>query len=54
MEVVRRELNLQVEDIDETQWQKDVANYTSLLYDYRVRRGHYLFVLNWLEGYHGH
>lgn len=55
MEVLRRELNLQVEDIsDKADLHRELADYTSLLYDYRSKRGHYMFVLNWQGGYHGH
>lgn len=55
MDVVRRTLKLQIEDIQDTpEMESALVDYTSMLYDYRSRRGHYEFVLNWRGGYHGH
>ncbi len=55
MEVARKDLNLQIDDIRENaKLHKSVADYETLLYDYRGRRGHFQFVHNWLGGYHGH
>ncbi len=55
MEMLRRELNVEIEDIDAKSDLRDALDsYRSLLYDYRGKRGHYLFVTNWVKGYHGH
>jgi hypothetical protein len=55
MEVLQRDLKLLIEDIDrDPKLRKATDDYTELLYDYRARRGHRLFVTNWREGYHGH
>lgn len=55
MDVARNELNLLIDDIRETPvLQKSLAKFEALLYDYRARRGHYIFVHTWLGGYHGH
>jgi len=55
MEVLRRRLNLQIEDIDDNSDLKSaLAGYMLLLTDYRNRRGHLSLLFNWREGYHGH
>lgn len=55
MEVLRRELKLQVDDLgDHTDLRDALASYRALLYDYRGRRGHYLFVSSCSKEYHGH
>jgi len=55
IEVARRELKLLIEDIADTpDLQEALRNYTRLLLDYRARRGHYSFTMNWMEDYHGH
>lgn len=55
MDVLRRELKLQIDDVgDRAELQKALSDYRALLYDYRGKRGHYFFVSNWSEGYHGH
>ncbi len=55
MEVLRRELKLQVDDVeDHPDLQRALADYRSLLYDYRAKRGHYYFVSSCSKEYHGH
>lgn len=55
MEVLRRRLNLQIEDVDDRPDLKDaLAGYMMLFTDYMYRRGHHDVVFNWREGYHGH
>lgn len=55
MEVLRRDLNLQIEDVDDTPDLKEVlARYMLLLTDYMNRRSHRSVVFNWRDGYHGH
>ncbi len=55
MEVARRELKLVIEDVADTPELQDALRaYTPLLFDYRARRGHHLFVMNWKGYYHGH
>lgn len=55
MEVLRRKLNLQIEDIDSSpDLKKAVERYMMLLTDYMHRRQHGSVVFNWREGYHGH
>jgi membrane-bound ClpP family serine protease len=55
MYVLQRDLNLQIEDIEANpRLRETLANYYDLLWDYRHKRRHELFVLNWAGGYHGH
>lgn len=55
MEVVRRDLNLQINDLDDTSTLRDALKvYNTLLFDYRMRRGHEYFCVDWVGGYHGH
>lgn len=55
MEVLRRELKLQIEDVNDTpDLQRAVMDYYNLLDDYRSRLGHHLFVTHWRGEYHGH
>lgn len=55
MDVLRKKLNLQIEDVDANPVLKDaLAGYMMLLTDYRLRRGHDSVVFNWEGGYHGH
>jgi ClpP class serine protease len=55
MEVLRRRLKLQIEDIDANpKLKSSLQGYMMLLLDYMHRRGHGFVVFNWREGYHGH
>jgi hypothetical protein len=55
MQVIRRDLNLQIFDLDdEPQMREAVTAYADLLTDYRLRRGHDYFSIDWIGGYHGH
>lgn len=55
MQVARRELKLQIEDLDDAPEVRDaLASYNKLLMDYRMRRDHMSFVIDWVGGYHGH
>lgn len=55
MDMARRELNLRIEDIEDTSGLHEaLTHYATLLYDYKTRRGNEFFVLHWKGGYHGH
>jgi hypothetical protein len=55
MQVARRDLKVQIEDLDDTpEVMAALTTYNILLLDYRMRRGHEYFVLDWVGGYHGH
>ena len=55
MQVARRDLKLKIEDLDDTPDVKEAFSiYSNLLLDYRLRRGHGYFVIDWVGGYHGH
>jgi hypothetical protein len=54
MATLRRDLRLQIEDIDETPALRAAINpYLGLFNDYRMRRGHYTLVLHAGEVFHG-
>ncbi|MCE9620838.1 MAG: ATP-dependent Clp protease proteolytic subunit [Actinomycetia bacterium] len=54
MAVARRDLNLQIEDLEDTPEIRDaLAAYNSLLLDYRMRRGHGEICVDWTGGYIG-
>lgn len=54
MEIVREELQLRIEDIEDVAGLKDaLTSYTSLLFDYTSKLGHSV-VAGWANGYHGH
>lgn len=55
MDVLRKKVNLQIEDFETNPRLKDaVSGYMMLLTDYTMRRGHHSVVFNWEGGYHGH
>lgn len=55
MEILRRELKLRIEDVEDTpDLHSAIKSYYNLLNDYRNRLGHYLFVTHWRGEYHGH
>ncbi|MFA5774849.1 MAG: ATP-dependent Clp protease proteolytic subunit [Ilumatobacteraceae bacterium] len=55
MQVARRDLNLKIEDLDNQPKIRDaLASYNELLTDYRMRRGHENFCIDWIGGYYGH
>jgi Serine dehydrogenase proteinase len=54
MAVLKRSLNLQIDDIEDTpQLNETVANFRILLYDYKMKRSHDYFIFACSEGYHG-
>ena len=55
MEVLRRELKIQIEDLEDTPGLHAAARrYYTLLTDYKSRLGHHIFVTHSKEDYHGH
>jgi membrane-bound ClpP family serine protease len=57
-EVVERELQLQIEDLDEPSEERAelrdaLVQYNRALFDYRALRGHDLYVIDSAEGYYG-
>lgn len=55
MEVLRRDLKLQIEDIEaDSTLAGQIHPYTNLLSDYRSRLGHHRWITHWRGGYHGH
>lgn len=55
MQVARRDLRLRIDDLDETPDVRDaLASYNNLLFDYRMRRSHFDFAIDWVGGYYGH
>lgn len=55
MAIARSELQLQINDIAGSPGLEEaLADYTDLLYDYRVTRNHHFALINWAHGYHGH
>jgi hypothetical protein len=55
MQVLRRDLKLHISDLDDTpDIREAITSYTELLSDYRMKRGHDYFSIDWVGGYHGH
>ena len=55
MQVARRELKLLIDDLEDTPDVRNaLASYNNLLFDYRMRRGHEHFAIDWVGGYYGH
>ncbi len=55
MEVLRKELKLQIEDLDDDpELSKSVSAYERLLSDYRGRMGHWMWITHWKGAYDGH
>jgi len=55
MDVARRDLKLQIIDIDDNAELSDALRvYNQLMLNYRMARGHHEFIVVWEDGYHGH
>jgi hypothetical protein len=55
MQVARRDLKLQIEDLDDDPEVRDaLASYNNLLTDYRMRRQHFFMAVDWVGGYDGY
>ncbi len=55
MESARRDLKLEIDDIDDNPEVRDAfSSYNSLLENYRMVRSHHHFVIDWAGGYFGH
>jgi membrane-bound ClpP family serine protease len=55
MAVARKDLKLQINDLDDTPELKEALYvYHDLLQEYRFKLGHDFFSIDWVGGYHGH